>query len=888
MHYLCFGSIPNKGNSYRDCQLNMKPFPKLYLFLLLCLAFFMGSQSAEAQWRKEEYKQITIEKGIEVIAKKYNVTFSYSSDLINLSKKIDLNLKDQTLNEALTSLSDQALVEYKIINAQVILSPRKKTLGADLNKKYIHGYVRDLYTKELLPDILIYCSSNNSSTFSNKYGYYSIQVPANIDSVELQAHIIGYKVSKRRLPIISEQMVNWDLESSIKLEVIEINDQRVEDKAFHKSMIADVIDPELRENTPRMLGQKDALTSTRYLAGVNRETDISSGYNIRGGRIDQNLIILDDAPLYHSFHLFGMYSVFNEDALKQMNVLKGGFPARYGGRLSSVVELITKDGNLQDYKVEVGTGIISSHFGIEGPIVKNKLSFFINARASHVKELVQVFQPDNPFGYRFYDINTKLQWKINDKHRLFFSYYKGSDVFDQSESDSVSNALSSYLGWGNSTATFRWNHLFHPKWFANTSLIFTNYNIESEQGDTALQITFGSSIRDLTLKYDVDYFHSNLHHFKAGFQVTTHKFTPDESINLTGFISNNSTVHLINEEFAAYIEDEIKFSDKFSTNIGLRYSGYKYKEVMKFNPEPRVMFTYLLNPKVALKASYGRMYQYSHYLNSFVGIGLPTDLWLPSTDKLRPESSDQSTLGAYFNDKKHWKLNVEAFYKYQSNILAYGPNSSLLSSLLDPTVDPNATWEEKTIEGLAKIYGTELQAEYYRDRLRFIFAYTLSFSKNKFIESGYKDWYWASNDRRHNISLVNMFRLSKHWSINTTWIFTTGTPFTLPESSYYVNDNEPGYINLIGSFGPNQYYAYDYKGVNTYRMSNYHRLDLNFMYSKQFKKSKWELQAGAMNIYNRKNAIYYMVSYNETTGQNELRKMAFFGIVPSFSINVNF
>ncbi len=848
----------------------------------------MCGLTVNAQQKKEEYKQLSVEKCIQLISQKYRVTFSFSSDLISLNKKIDLNLKDKSLNEALESFSFQASVDYKIINNQVILSPKRRSVSSEMNKMYIHGYVRDLYTKELLPDIMIYCSSNNSSTFSNKYGYYSIQVPANIDSIELQAHIVGYKVSKRKLPIISESIVNWELESSIKLEAIEINDQRIEDKAFHKSMIADIIDPEMRENTPRMLGQKDALTSTRYLSGVNRETDISNGYNIRGGRADQNLIILDDAPLYHAFHLFGMYSVFNEDALKQMNVLKGGFPARYGGRLSSVVELITKDGNLQDYNVEAGTGFISSHFGIEGPIIKNKLSFFLNARASHVKEIMKIYEPGDPLGYRFYDINTKLQWKINDKNRLFFSYYKGADSFDQSESDSFNNELSNYLGWGNQTATFRWNHLFHPKWFANTSIIYTDYNIESEQGDTSFKLSFSSGVRDLTLKYDVDYFHSNMHHFKAGLQVTTHKFIPNEYVDIVGFLTSASEEQLINEEFAVYIEDEIKFSDKLSSNVGLRYSGYKYKKAIKFYPEPRLMLTYLFTPKVALKASYGRMYQYSHYLNSFVGVGFPTDLWLPSTDKLRPESSDQTTLGVYFNDKKQWKLNVEGFYKFQKNILSYGPNSSVFSSLLDPTVNADATWAEKTMEGLAEIYGVEFQAELHRDKLRFIFAYTLSYNKNKFDDSGYHKWYWASNDRRHNLSLMNIFQINNHWSVNTTWIFTTGTPFTLPESSYLIYDNEPGYTNLMGSFGPNQYYAYEYKGVNTYRMSNYHRLDLNIAYSKKFKRAKWEVQAGAINVYNRKNSIYYMVTYNEASGQNELKKMAFVGIIPSLSINVNF
>lgn len=866
----------------------MNVFKKiLSSFLLITCSYFIGLTNGYAQSdTKSDLKQISVEKAIDIITNKYKVNFSFSSDLINLSKKITISFNQKSINEVLEQFSEQANVDYRLQNNQVILFPKRKSSNPKSSTFYIHGYVRDLFTKELLPDILIYCSINNSSTYSNKYGYYSIEIPSSTDSVELQAHILGYKMNKRKIPVRGNTLVDWELETSIQLKDIDINDNRIEEKTFHKSMISDNVDDQVRENTPRLLGEKDALAAARYYAGVNRETDISNGYNIRGGRADQNLIILDDAPIYHSFHLFGLYSVFNEDALKQMNLLKGGFPARYGGRLSSVVELITKDGDLQKYHTEVGTGLIASHIGLEGPIIKDKLGFFLTGRSSHITEIMKIAGADDDFSYRFYDINAKLQWKITDKNRLFFSYYSGADRLNNIEN--TNDDLKSMLGWGNETATFRWNHLFHPKWFANTSIIYTNYQIKTEQKDSTMQMKYSSGVEDINFKYELDYFHSAKHHLKAGASVIFHKYTPSETIQVNGLYNDQTNDIFLNEEFALYIEDEIQFSNKLSANIGLRESGFKYRNYYKFNTEPRIMTTYLLNDKMAIKASYGRMFQYAHYLNSFISIGLPTDLWMPSTETLRPEKSDQFSLGFYFNNKKSWKFNIEGFYKYQQDILSYTPNSTGLARFFAGTSSTDFTWEDRTMEGLAKIFGTELQAEYSSTFMRSILAYTLSFNQNKYDEIDYKEWYWSSNDRRHNFSVLNFIHFNKKWGMNINWLFTTGTPFSLPESSYTIIDHEPGNFNESGGWGANQYYAYDYKGINNYRMSSYHRLDMSVTYKYQKNSKVLELQFGAMNVYNRRNSMFYTVSYNNNTSRNELKRSAFLGITPTLSLNFKF
>lgn len=876
----------NKGKKLFNCLYNMNQSQAkhfILFFFILSLIFGKGY----AQNNLEQYTNITVERAMSIITQKYKMPFSYSSDVVDIKQRITINTYKKNLENVLIEFSAQVKVEYKIINNQIILSQSKKSKSNSSANYFIHGYVRDLNTHEVLPDILIYCATNNHAVYTNKYGYYYIEVPQDADLIEMQARIIGYKLNKKTFANTESRILNWDLETSIELDAILISDKRIEDKAFHKSLISDNIDKDVRDRSPRLLGEKDALASTRYYAGVNRETDISSGYNIRGGRTDQNLIILDDAPLYHSFHLFGLYSIFNEDALKQMDVIKSGFPARYGGRLSSVVEMITKDGDMQNFHTEIGTGIIASKLSLEGPIVKDKLAFFVSGRTSHINKLIEIVGTEPGMKYQFYDVNTKLQWKINEKHKLYASFYKGDDDFKGTE-DSTSTVTTNELGWGNESATLRWNYMFHPKWFANTTFLYSKYNFKTDNSDSTLIIIFNSGIKDYSLKYDLDYFHNKNHHFKMGGQISFHEFIPSQTIALAKSAIEETDTHYKNEEFAIYIEDEISLNEKLSMNIGIRESGYKYKNKIDFNLEPRFLATYLLNNKYAVKASFGRMFQYSHYLNSISGIGLPTDLWLPSTDELLPESSDQYTLGIYFNNKKHLKFNAEVFYKFQKDILAYSYNSSLLSSIFDPTASENLTWAQKTMNGSAKIYGLELQADIKITRLRILTSYTLSYNKNYFEELDYDDWFWAGNDRRHNFSILNSFTISKNFNIVANWIFTSGTPFTLPEGSYTIDIKDPGFLGPGGSFGGSQIFAYDYKGINNYRMSNYHRLDVNINYMKSFKKSGFETNIGAMNVYNRRNALYYAITYDEKTNGNTLKKVAFLGIMPSITLNFKF
>lgn len=832
-------------------------------------------------------ESINLKQAINKISKTYNVKFSYSSDKIDLKQKVFIQIVGNNLETDLNNLTAQSQLKWNKFNNTIVLSPQ--VIKHD--KITISGFIRESRTKEHLPEIIIQNINDQSFTYSNNFGYYSLTVPYTSDTLIIQAQMLGYRSERKYVSAKEFIRLDWELESMLRLEDVEIQDTRIDDKAFHKSINMDQIDDDVRERTPRLLGEKDVLAATRYYSGVNRETDVSSGYTVRGGSIDQNLIIIDDAPIYHSFHSFGLYSVMNEDALKQMNLIKSGFPARYGGRLSSVVELITKDGDMQNYQTEIGTGLIATKLSTQGPIIKDKLTFLVSGRMSHINRLIPLLSADSQnVSYRFDDFNAKLVWKINNKNRLFFSAYKGSDRFVGTE-NTKGWGFSSKIGWGNTTATFRWNHIFHPKWFANTSFIYTDYKAYSFQGDDIVKVSFESGVRDYILKHDLDYFKDDKQHIKAGFQFIAHQYTPSNALSYDTFSNYTRKDVYLNEEFALYIEDEVKLNNQFSFNIGSRFSGYNFRNKARFYWEPRLLTTYLFAKNFSLKSSYGRMIQYAHFLNSTIGVGMPTDLWIPSTNRIKPQVSDQFTTGIFYNNKKHWKIGVEAYYKLQHQVITNGPNANILSSIFT-FENPNdtLTWDDKVISGETKSYGVEAQIEYKQARFGTMTSYTLSYTKARFDRINDGNWFWANTDRRHNFTTSTWFKFHKNWTISAAWIFTTGIPFTLPESSYLGIGHEPGNINE--SFGVSQntviYFFNEYKGKNIYRMSNYHRLDLNIGYEKKSGSREFDFQVGLINVYNRKNPIYYFINQNPVTYKNELKKIAFLGIMPSVSISYKF
>jgi len=634
------------------------------------------------------------------------------------------------------------------------------------------------------------------------------------------------------------------------------------------------------------------------MPGVQKGSEGNSGLYVRGGGPDQNLIILDDATVYNAYHLFGFFSLFNGDALKSVELTKGGFPARYGGRLSSVVEMNMKEGNKEALHGEAGIGLISSRLTLEGPIVKNKASFLVSGRRTYLYVLLLPLLPaDQKFGYNFYDLTTKVNYDFGHKDKLYLSGYFGQDGFSGRSTDK-DRTTEGGLKWGNATATLRWNHLFNNRLFANASLIFSNYRFNIYQLDEdkkgKYELEYRSGIRDFSFKYDLDFLPNPKHSIRAGFQTTFHRFTPSAVVvknsNINQFEQNIRNIDA--QESGLYVEDTYRPVPRVTINAGFRLSHFLNKGQSYLNSEPRLSAAYKLREDLALKASYATMNQYIHLLSN-TGIGLPTDLWVPSTNQVRPQRSDQVALGiAKDFTERNLALTVEGYYKKSRNIIGYKEGASFLL-IDDPTTAEELSWEQNITSGQGWSYGAEVLLQRKAGRFSGWLGYTLSWTQLQFDELNFGQKYFARYDRRHDISLVSFYRLSDRITLSGTWVYGTGNAITLPLANYQSVEHNLGTV----STNPNQpnYNPY-YQSVNEYgskndlRMAAYHRMDLGIQFHKKKKWGERTWEISIYNVYNQQNPyFYYKGTQVDNTGtRNVLKQVTLFPIIPSFSYHIKF
>ncbi|MBS1935402.1 MAG: TonB-dependent receptor, partial [Bacteroidetes bacterium] len=620
----------------------------------------------------------------------------------------------------------------------------------------------------------------------------------------------------------------------------------------------------------------------------------NTGLYVRGGGPDQNLILLDDAIVYNTGHLFGFFSIFNGDAIKNTSLIKGGMPAQYGGRLSSVLDIAMKEGNMNKFEAEGGIGLIASRLSIQGPLKKNKASFIVSARRTYIDVLTKPFikKSSNFYGsgYYFYDLNTKVNYKFSDKDRLYLSGYFGRDVFDFKNAQ---RSFSANIPWGNATATLRWNHVFNQKLFANTTLVYNNYQFafNAEQQDFALKLSSG--IHDLTFKTDFDYYASPQHKIKFGGLYTYHTFSPNilsGQQDTTTFQPNNSNKKYANET-ALYIQDDWAVNDKLQVNAGLRWSTfsqigpyttyitdsngnkldstvYRRGQTVKAygGLEPRLTLRYALDDETSLKASVGRNMQYIHLVSNS-GTTLPTDLWVPSTYIVKPQISWQYSAGIFKNFKDNtYETSVELYYKQMQNQIEY--KAGYTPSLKDP--------EQDFVFGKGWSYGAEFYVNKSKGRLTGWIGYTLSWTWRKFPLLNNGDAYPAKYDRRHDLSIVASYELNKHWKLSAIFVYASGNATTLPTQFYIIN----GVLTQ------------EYSKINQYRLPSYHRLDFSATYTPTYKPNKkihgsWVFSI--YNVYSRLNP--YFIYFNQTgspyngTLKVEARQVSLFPIIPSVTWN---
>jgi hypothetical protein len=753
----------------------------------------------------------------------------------------------------------------------------------------INGTITELGSGETLPGVVVYCSELNLGSSSNAYGFYSLTLPQG--NWQVSFRLIGYQTNTITLDGTSSIRNDVALsKEEVTLSEVTISGERKESIAEESRMSTIDIPIDQIKKIPALFGEKDVLKVIQLMPGVQKGSEGSSGFYVRGGGPDQNLIILDDAVVYNANHLFGFFSIFNGDALKSVELVKGGFPAHYGGRLSSVLDMQLKDGNKEAIHGEAGIGLISSRLTLEGPIRKGKSSWIVSGRRTYIDALVYPFLPeDQKGGYFFYDFNAKVNFILNDKNRLYVSGYFGKDKFYfRSDSEDNSSERGSFL-WQNATATTRLNHIIGPKAFSNTSLVFSKYNLqlrvtEKEPLGDEFNLRFLSGIRDWTAKHDIDYLPNSKHHIKLGAQTTYHRFTPSATV-----IESSDALEVTFEdevydcfENGIYVEDDWKISNALKANYGVRFSHFNMRSKHYFGIEPRVNLRYMLREDLSVKASYAIMNQYLHLLSS-TGVGLPTDLWVPATERVRPQRSNQIALGlAKDIENPRISITLEGYYKTMSDVIGYREGASFLS-VGEFGGEQELTWQDNVTSGNGLSYGAELLVQRKTGKLSGWIGYTLSWTTLQFEDLNNGEPFYARYDRRHDLSIVGIYEVNEDLSLSATWVYGTGQAITLPLAEYDTAPNDP----LQPTVYPYPTYSVDYGPKNSFRMAPYHRLDIAARWDKKLKRCERTFELGVYNAYNRKNPFFYTIDTRQD-GTKYLSQISLFPVLPSVSWTYKF
>lgn len=749
----------------------------------------------------------------------------------------------------------------------------------------ISGTVREAGSLEKLPGVTVANLRTRSGTATNNYGFYSLTLPK--DTVELIVSYVGYQPVKKTFYLNADTVINIDL-GIVELKTVEISAEQQESISESTQMSQVSIPVEQVKQIPALLGEKDVLKVLQLMPGVQKGQEGSSGFYVRGGGPDQNLIILDDATVYNAFHLFGFFSLFNGDALKSIELTKGGFPSRYGGRLSSVLEMQMKDGDRQNFHGEAGIGIISSRLLLEGPILKEKSSFVVSGRRTYIDLLTipfqKAFNPDVLAGYFFYDFNAKANYEINSKNTLYLSGYFGRDKFySRFKTGFDDDQSKANLSWGNATGTMRWNHIWNSRLFSNTSLIFTNYqlgiNVRDEFDNDFFELNYNSGIRDYSFKYDFDFVPNPKHYIRFGLMTTYHQFRPSAIVIKDSYGGNlEEKARLIEAwESGIYVEDDWAVTSRLKVNAGVRISHFTAQKKHYWRPEPRIAARLMLRENLSLKASFAVMNQYLHLLSN-TGIGLPTDLWVPATKRVSPQRSWQGAFGVAQDIPKYkLLLSLEGYYKRSFDIIGYKEGASFLAvGDLGENGEP-VSWEDNVTAGQAWSYGMEFLVQRKFGKFTGWIGYTLSWTQLQFdsLNSGKK--FYARYDRRHDLSLVGIYKINDHITLSATWVYGTGNAITLPQAELSLPVHSPGTVPP-----GNSWFITDYGAKNSFRMSPYHRLDIGIQFHKKLKRSERTFELSAYNVYSRLNPFFYYVGYDRQ-GNRRLRQVSLFPIIPSVS-----
>lgn len=776
------------------------------------------------------------------------------------------------------------------------------TISSFAQEKFtISGVISDSKTNETLIGVNIYIPEKKATITTNEYGFYSLTVPKG--TYQIQISYLGYETLEETISLERDSKKNFNLtETGQALDEVVINTEKTATNIRKPEMSVHKLSTATIKKIPVVLGEVDIIRALLTLPGVTNAGEGQSGFNVRGGGADQNLILLDEATIFNSSHLFGFFSVFNPDAIKDLKLYKGGIPSRYGGRISSVLDIYQKDGNSNKFSMNGGIGLISSRLLAEGPIVKDKLSFLFAGRGSYAHLFLKL--SDNPNSAYFYDLNTKLNYKINPNNNLFLSGYFGRDVFNINN-----NFINTY---GNATLNLRWNHLFSDKLFSNLSAIYSDYYYGLDLD--LIGFLWNSGIKNYNIKYDFKYYVTDKVKLNYGVSGIYYDFNPGtiEPSNSESGINYKQLEKKYAFEPSVYLDAEQKISNKLSLSYGLRFSRFyrlgsstvnlyennqpvlfnqelqiyekaspidtqfydKNKVIESFNNlEPRFAASYQLNDNTSIKASYNRMAQYLQLISNTAS-PTPLDIWTPSDQYIKPQIADQVALGYFRNFKEdNYSLEVETYFKKVKNRIDYIDGADLIA---------NEAIEQAILNGEMRSYGIEFLLRKNSGNLNGWISYTLSKSEQKTPgrnanEPGINNgkWYRSGYDKLHNLSVTSSYNYNPKWTFGANFVLQTGQPVTFPNGQYeYQGITIPTY------------------GLrNEDRLPTYHHLDISATYTpKPNKKNGWQSEwvFSIYNLYGRKNAASISFRQNADTGANEAIRLSIFGIVPGVSYNFKF
>jgi hypothetical protein len=779
------------------------------------------------------------------------------------------------------------------------------TITLNAQKVTLSGIVKDAESGETFAGAYVNLIDSTSKValsvaVTNSAGFYSITVEKGTYTLILS--YFGYKQINEKITITSNLKKNIEIEPAAFVTEAVVVTGKAEDRNVTGVNVGKMeLKIETIKNMPAFMGEVDILKSIQMLPGIQSGSEGNSGFYVRGGNADQNLILLDEAPIYNPGHLFGFFSIFNADAVKSIEVIKSGMPANYGGRLASIVDITQKEGNMKNYELDGGVGIIFSRLTIQGPIKKNKASFIVSGRRTYIDWIIQPFlKKDSPFkGAKFYffDLNAKFNIIVNDKHRIYVGGYYGNDVYGFRSRNGNVNSI---FQWGNGAASVRWNYIISPKLFLNTSGTFSDYQFKTEMKQGIYNFGLSSGIRDYALKSELTFLPNPNHNVKFGAHYIFYTFFPEDyeiEAGENNYLTLPKSKPFYANELAIYANDEWGILKWLKVSYGLRYSHfshigkfirynlngkmkitdstvYKPGQIVKqYNyPEPRISARFLIDSLTSMKVSYTLNYQYLHQI-AMATISLPTDVWMPSTSFIKPQVGHQVSVGVFRNFHKNmFEAYIDAYYKQMNNLSEY--KDGLDFSSLQVNSDQIIT------QGKGYSWGIEFFLQKNRGWFTGFIGYTLSFTKRKFPDLNKQDWFWAKYDRRHDVSISMNFEVIRNkLSISAVWVFASGNTMTIPVGYYFFNGN----------------LMTEYSDRNAYRLPPYHRLDLsinwNIVKRKHFETG---LNFSIYNVYNRKNPFFI---FYETTTNFDLEaqtfdmttkayKMSLFPIIPS--INWNF